>query len=165
MSIGATSKPVNDDMSKKTRTVGEQIEAVMPKSIDDIIRKNRDKASLRFSTPQDLAPIAGEIPPSARAVPISRWNLVTLALSPDGERPVQVHVLVLGWNVNESCTWNTSPVQRYDTKAGLVTTRSGTLYRLAGPQGTDEDLDLIHLCIYLRGSGAGDLYGIPAFFY
>lgn len=151
-------------MSVGKNTVAELLETLVPKSIDDVIRLNRDKATLRFSTPEDLKPLASEIPPSARAVPISRWNLITVALSPAGERPEQ-HVLLLGWNTVDRCTWNTSPVQRLDTAAGLLVTRSGTLYSLAGPQGAEEDLDLLHLCVYLRRSGAGDAFGIPAFFY
>lgn len=149
-------------MAKQTKTVAEQIEAMIPRSLDDIIRLNRDKASLRFVTPEDLEPLACEIPPSVRAVPISIWNLVTLTMH--GEVPER-HVLLLGRNDNENCTWCTSPVQCLDAKAVLLVTRSGTLYSLAGERGTEEDLDLMHLCVYLRRSGAGDAFGIPAFFY
>ncbi len=147
-------------MSKDT--VGAKLQALIPTSIDDVIRTNRDQASLRFSTQEDLGPLAGEILPGARAVPVSLWNFVTLCMH--GEHPVQ-HVLLLGWNDNEDRTWNTSPVRRFDAAAGLVATRSGTIYTVAGPHGAEQDLDLVHLCIYLRQTGAGDFYGIPPFFY
>jgi len=149
-------------MAKRAMTVAEQIMDLIPKSIDDIIRLNRDKASLRFVTLEDLEPLASEIPPSVRAVPISIWNLVTLTMH--GDIPER-HVLLLGRNDNENCTWCTSPVQCLDAKAGLLVTRSGTIYSLAGERATEEDLDLMHLCVYLRKSGAGDAFGIPAFFY
>ena len=144
-------------MSKDT--VGEKLQALIPTSIDDVIRLNKDKASLRFSTKEDLEALAGEILPSGRAVPIAFWNFVTLASS---ERQ---HVFLFGWNNDEGCTWNTSPVQAFDSRAGLIVTRSGSIYGLASPQGAEQDLDLVHLCVYLRKTGAGDFYGIPPFFY
>ena len=148
-------------MREKTKTIAEQLSAMVPKSLDDVIRKNRDKAGLRFSTEEDLAQIASQMPPgSKRAVPVSKWNLVTV-----WEHHAPPFVTLFGRNDDRNRTWSTSPVLQLDSQAKLLVTQSGTLYRLAGEQGTEEDLDLLHVCVWLRQSGAGDYFGIPAFFY
>lgn len=166
--IGSGFKRESADIDKPAKTVGAEtvgalLETLVPKSIDDIIRRHREHACLRFSTKEDLEPLASEILPTVRAVPVSLWNLITLTLSHPKQR--EQHVFLFGWNDNENRTWNTSPVLQLDAAAGLLVTRSGTLYRLAGPQGTEQDLNLLHLCIYLRRSGAREYFGIPAFFY
>ena len=144
-------------------TVEEQLQALIPKNLDDIIRLHRDRASLCISTQEDLQPLASNIPLSPTAVPISRWHFITL----DADTvPARTRVVFLvGWNDHENRTWNTSPVKRYDAAAGLLVTRSGNTYSTAGPQGTEKDLDLRHICIFLRKTGVGDHFGIPAFFY
>lgn len=146
-----------------TKTFEEQVLAMIPKNLDDIIRLHRDRASLRISTQDDLQPLASNIPPSQTAVPISRWHFITLDADTVPTR--QQVVFLVGWNDNENRTWNTSPVKKFDAAAGLVVTRSGNTYRTAGPQGTEKDLDLLHICIFLRQTGVGDYFGIPAFFY
>jgi hypothetical protein len=144
-------------------TVEEQLQVLIPKNLDDIIRVHRDRLSLRISTEEDLQPLASRIPPSPAAVPITRWNFITLdADTVPARRQV---VYLFGWNDHQNQTWNTSQVRRFDAAAGLVVTRSGNTYRTAGPRGTETDLDLLHICVFLRETGVGDYFGIPPFFY
>ena len=153
-----------------TKTVEEQLMALIPSSIDDVIRANKDQVSLRFSTDEDLRVLAATIPagldierPDLFKSSISKWNLLTLNVHTEVE---QAKVIVLfGWNDNQRRTWNTSKVVRIDRGTGLLFTYSGSLYKLHGPQGTPDDLDLLHLCIYMHQTGLGEYLGVPHFFY
>ena len=157
-------------MNKQT-TVEETLKAIMPSSLDDVIRKNRDMASLRFSTEDDLRVLRATIPvdthgtrPNPYAIPISTWVFVTYDVHASEEMK-QRTVHLLGLNEEQGHTWCTSPVQRLDRGTGLLTTRSGTLYRLSGPQGAPEKLDLLRLCGYLHKTQAGTVLGVPHIFY
>ena len=152
------------------KTVEEQLMALIPSSIDDVIRAHKDQASLRFSTDEDLRVLTATIPAGTDSKQyglikgsISKWNLLTL----DVHSKIQQDkfVVLFGWNDNEGQTWNTSPIVRLDRGTGLVFTYSGSLYRLQGPQGTPDDLDLLHLCVYMHQTGAGPHLGVPHFFY
>lgn len=147
-----------------------QLRAILPSSLDDVIRLNREKVSLRFSTETDLQVLAATIPastngtrPNLHVVPIARWHFVTLDVHIAKPHVKTVHVF--GWNDSENKTWNTSPVIRLDRETGLLITRSGTLYKLQGARGKKKDLDLLHLCAYLHTTPAGEFLGVPYIFY
>jgi len=144
-----------------------QLRAILPSSLDEVIRLNRDKVSLRFSTEADLQMLAATIPSSTRgrrpnlfAVPISRWQFVTLDVHIT--EPFRQTVHLFGRNDVEARSWNTSPVLRLDRSTGRLITRSGTLYRLHGGRGANRDLDLLQLCAYLHTTSAGGCLGVPA---
>ena len=153
-----------------TKTVEEQLMALIPSSIDDVIRLHKDQVSLRFSTNEDLRALAATIPagldierPDLFKSSISKWNLVTLDVHSEIQQDTVV--VLFGWNDSQGQTCNTSPIVRLDRGTGLLFTHSGSLYKLQGPQGMPEDLDLFHLCIYMHQTGAGRYLGVPHFFY
>jgi hypothetical protein len=153
-----------------TKTVEEQLKALIPSSIDDVIRAHKDQGSLRFSTNEDLRVLAATIPAGTDSKQyglfkgsISRWNLLTLDVHSEVQQ--DKFVVLFGWNDSQGQTWNTSQIVRLDRGTGLLFTHSGSLYKLRGPQGTPDDLDLLHLCIYLHQTGAGRYFGVPHFFY
>ena len=143
----------------KRKTVEQQLEELLPKSLDDIIRKNREHGSLRLATEADKRAIAHRIVPTGRATPITRWNLITLDVR--GSAPIQYTIMV-GWNDVTGTTWNTSPIVKLDAAAGLVVTRSGTLYRMSGESGAK--IDLLCICAWLHQTPAGKFLGVPEFF-
>jgi len=144
----------------KLKTVEQQLQELLPKSLDDIIRKNRERASLRLATEADRRAIAHRIVPTGRATPISRWNLITLDVR--GADPIRYTILV-GWNDVTRTTWNTSPIVKLDAAAGLVLTRSGTLYGMSGK--SSDKIDLLCICAWLHQTPAGKFLGVPEFFY
>lgn len=148
-------------MTKKT--VEEQLTAIIPSGIDDVIRAHRYQVSLRISTPADLHPLRSTIAGHADGIPVSRWLFVTLDVHIPGLAQQTVHLL--GLNENEGHSWCTSPVTKLNRATRLLYTRSGTLYRLRGTQGTEQDLDLLRLCAYLHQTRIGGYLGVPHIFY
>jgi hypothetical protein len=135
------------------------IEALVPKSLDDIIRKNRDRAQIYLSTPGELAALAApglivDRQASIKGV-LREWSFVTLKV---GRVP---GVILMGHNVTVGQSWGTSVVA--GIADDLVRTRSGSLYRVDGPS-TDQP-DLLHLCAMLWTWGVGESLGVPHIFY
>ena len=129
-----------------------------------------DRASLRFSTNEDLRVLAATIPagmddkqPDLFKGSISKWNLLTIDVHTEVQQ--DKFVVLFGWHDNHGRTFNTGKIVRLDRGTGLLFTYSGSLYKLQGPQGTPDDLDLLHLCIYMHQTGAGRYLGVPHFFY
>lgn len=149
-------------MNKKT--VEEQLKAIFPSSIGDVIRAHRDIASLRFSTEADLSSLAATVKGSEHdGIPISTWLFVTLDVHSPTLDQRTVHLL--GMNESEAQSWCTSPVRQLDRDTKLLCTRSGTTYALKGAPGTEKDLDLLRLCAYLHQTPIGGYLGVPHIFY
>jgi len=75
----------------------QQIEALVPKSLDDIIRRHREQATIRFATGEDKAPLLKTIARGDRTpVAVSRWAFITL------DWHIQEHqskdVILSGWS-------------------------------------------------------------------
>ena len=142
----------------KRKTVEQQLQELLPTSLDDIIRKNRERASLRLATDAEKQAIAHRIAQVGSAIPISRWNLITLEVR--GAEPITI---LVGWNIVAGTTWNTSPILQLDAASGLLGTRSGTLYKMSGESG--DKIDLLCICAWLHQTPAGRFLGVPEFFY
>jgi hypothetical protein len=140
------------------KTVEQQLQELLPRSLDDIIRKNRERASLRLATDADKQAIAHRIASDESATPISRWNLVTLDVR--GTKPITI---LVGWNDVVGTTWNTSPILQLDAESGLLVTRSGTLYKMSGK--SSDKIDLLCICAWLHQTPAGKFLGVPEIFY
>ena len=94
-------------MTKKT--VEEQLKAIIPSGIDDVIRAHRDLASLRFSTDSDLSSLAATVKGSEDdGIPISTWLFVTLDVHSPTLNQRTVHLF--GMNESEGHSWCTSPM-------------------------------------------------------
>ena len=147
----------------KPPTFEEQVAALVPNSIDNVIREHRDAIEIRFATPDDLAPTAAVIPASTAGVPISLWNLVCFdihAPSATGR-----HVRLFGRHDIERRTFHSSAIVRLDLASKLLVTSSGSLYRLEGPGQNPVDMDLVFLCAFMHKTRLGRRYGVPHIFY
>lgn len=147
-------------------SVSAQLEALIPKNLDDIIRKNREKCSLHLSSRDDIAALAKIIVAGQQDIKdeIENWRIVCL----DVEKSVGDRALVLiGDALRAKQVWNTSPLVGIDLASRIVLTRSGTLYRLAGPEGAGEPPTehLLHVCVMLHAWGSGPYLGVPHIFY
>jgi hypothetical protein len=140
----------------------EKLEALIPKGLDDIIRKNREHCQIRHATEADLAPILGTVPQAYPKLVITRWHLVTI--SAGGEYKV---VLLGDIADGTGNTWVTSKVVKLDLESGYLLTNSGSLYMMAkGTKGEGEPSfeQLALLCTYINRGGAGAFFGVPEFF-
>lgn len=135
------------------------IQNLLPKSLDDVIRKHRDHVALRIATPEDKATLRRAISPSREEVQISRWNF--LALETREPMPPVLYVMLVGWRDDASRPWITSPVLGIDPRRGYVFTRSGSLYRTVGE--SSEVIDLPTLCAWLHTTPIGEYLGVPLF--
>lgn len=138
------------------------LEKVLPKSLDDLITINRELASLRIATDEDINNLKSKIPVQEPVAVITRWCLISLDI-PKTEDGRTVLVCLTGYNTTHKSSWMTSPITGIDLDAGLVTTHSGSLYRLEGAR--IDDPDLPYICATLHRWGIGDALGVPSIYF
>lgn len=140
--------------------IAEAVTAAMPKSLDDIIRSRRDRASLRLTTPDEIAALVTHLssdhPPKGE---IADWRLITLLV---GAKPL---VFLVG--DNNGLNWMTSLVTGIDLQSGLLTTKSGSIYKMIGEAGVGEPSlqSLLHICAVFHQWDIGPMYDMPYVFY
>ena len=145
------------------------IEAQIPRSLDDIITKNREFASQYSATKKQVAALQKTIPhPGDQLIKksINDWRLVTLDIKHAGE--VARYVRLLGYHDEaRGCCTLTSPILGIDLGTGIVVTRSGSFYRLVGPCGQGEPtlFQLLLVCADFHNVGYGRFFGVPHVYY
>jgi hypothetical protein len=152
--------------------VQKTLEKLTPRSLDDIVRRNRDRCRIGLATPDELTVRAAKIPPQRTRQTISEWRMIAIraiGLEPDVEIDGFLGnscVALLGQVADLQRLWITSAVLRIDADAGLVRTRN-SLYRVSGAAaaGEPDEAALIFLCATLHRWGVGAFLGAPAFFY
>lgn len=147
-----------------TNSLEQAVKELIPKSLDEIIRANRDTCSLSLSTSEELdeLPMIVEVMahPKPVSATLSNWRFVCLK-----EGGTQAHFLT-GIHEAQSCVWATSVIVAIDLKHGLALTRSGSIYQL-GTKGEGEpgpDI-LLHICAQFHNWGIGKMLGVPHVFY
>jgi len=133
------------------------LEDLIPKSIDDIIRRNRELVTLEVvqaeSLPRLLKPIAPRRIEQDNA--ISDWRFIKL----NGAGIEKV--MLLGTKPDHRA-WITSEVQQIDLDNQLVITKSGTLYALCKPgEGAPPFQHLAMICAAFNQWGFGEFLGVP----
>ena len=132
---------------------------LMPKSLSDIIRLNRDLAELRLSKTAEIDSLVGKVDtPSGIKDEIDNWRLVSLV----DKTNHTTQVLLIGDSTLRNHPAITSPVLRIDFAKGIVLTRSQSVYKL-GNRGLGEppEDDLLCLCAALHRWGSGNALGVP----
>lgn len=146
--------------------LGAQLAALIPKTLDDIVRINRDACAVRLATAEDISPCEREISLASCVLKdrLSDWRLICIDTRPVGGA---AQVFVVGQAQAAGTVWNTSSVIGIDRRTGVVLTRSGSCYLLLGPQAEGEPPidDLIHICVTFHKWGFGQALGVPHFFY
>lgn len=142
------------------------LEDLTPKSLDDIVRKNRQSCSIHLTADEDLAALTRSIIADESDIKdeIDDWRVVCYHRTP--ELGGKAHLLI-GHALRANCSWVTSSISAIDPGAGLATTRSGSIYRLHGPRGEYEPPTdhLMCLCALLHTWGSGSTLGVPYFFF
>lgn len=140
------------------------LEALIPKSLDDVIRRNRDAASLRLTTDKELFELYESIIPGPLKETIEDWRFISLQLqTPDRSATL---TFLLGNRLSNGNPRITSDVIKVDLDRGLVVTKSGSLYKL-GTKGVDQPPfeGLVMICSAFHSWGFGEALGIPNFYY
>lgn len=142
------------------RDVEEQLQALTPSSLDNIIRENRDQAAICLSSDAEIAALAADIHGHEVKDVIDDWRLISLVLRGPGGI-----IILLGNRRSDSSPAGTSMVLRVDLASNLAVTKN-SMYGL-GQRGIGEpgENQLIHLCAQLNGWGVGKHLGIPPFFF
>ena len=144
-------------------SIEQALEKLIPKSLDDVIRKNREKFRLALATEDELAKLESNVPDSPIRYILTDWQVVMLhATLEDGAKIASPRLV--GSVVETGESWITSHVISIDTGKSLVKTRN-SFYRVVGPRVGEEKLDLLNICIALHQWGLGTYLGVPDFFY
>ncbi|MDB5411530.1 MAG: hypothetical protein JWL84_6442 [Rhodospirillales bacterium] len=149
----------------------EALEKMIPRSLDDVVRANRDRFQIGLATAAEAAARAARIAPACTRDTIEVWRIIAFrSLDPPndidaGEVPGNSLLSLLGQSSRMKRGWITSQIMQIDFENRLVQTRN-SLYAL-GVEGAGEPPadDLIHLSAACHIWGFGDLIGAPAFFY
>ena len=140
--------------------VGENLAALVPQGLDGVITRNRDAASLRLASAQEIASLERTI---GRGRPVKEdlddWRFITYAVP--GKRLLHVHLL----GYNDQGPRMTSAVTGIDLPGGLVATHSGSVYRLIGEMGKGEPdkFQIMNICAVFHAWGRGEILGVPRF--
>jgi hypothetical protein len=142
------------------------LDDLIPKSLDEIIRKNRDKVSLRLAIADDFA----ALPPMVSSIDhqrlvratINEWRMVCIVVSPElgGNK-----LILTGMHQAQGCTWCTSAIVSVDLENSLALT-SNSIYQLGSKGEGEPDMHiLLHICHCLNSWGMGEYLGALPIFY
>jgi len=151
---------------KESEQLAAQIEAMMPKSLDDIVRLNRDKAIVRLALPEEIMALEKPIDPGRTPNQMMNdWRIIALVRFPDQDGPGGTDLMLLG-SVRAGIAKITSDLVEIDLDNGLVITQSGSLYKL-GKKGEGEPpfQHLAMVCAAFHSWGFGSFLGAPRFFF
>lgn len=135
---------------------------LVPKSIDDIIRANRDELRLALATDAELKTLETTLADAPVAHQITKWNVLMLHMT--SERGQVSSPRLIGKVAGTRESWITSHVFGVDFQKGLVMTRN-SLYQITGPRAAEENTDLLRICAALHEWRLGTRYGVPHIFY
>ncbi|OQW68724.1 MAG: hypothetical protein BVN34_08610 [Proteobacteria bacterium ST_bin12] len=150
-------EPIIDGNDDKLAAV---IEAMIPKSMDDIIRKNREVVQLRLANETDISKLQAEIEEDNPVFILDNWNLLAF------DRLGVTTVHLIGDVRGESEPRITSKAIEIDMKRHVLTTISGNLYRMGSRNDGEPNTEKLYLiCAYMHEWGIGQMLGVPHFFY
>lgn len=150
----------NKRSAEMNEKLAASIEDLIPKSLDDIIRLNRDKAQLRLTTDEEILELYHDITPGNPKDIIDDYSLITLV----SESLTQV--FLLGDVRRTGIQRITSVVLQIDADRQLLTTKSGSLYQLGTPSpGLPDAHQLMCVCAAFHSWKFGAVLGVSHFFY
>jgi len=140
--------------------LAQNVDDIIPKFLDDVIRKNRNLFELGLSIIEDIQAIHIEIQPGMPVKDvIDDWRLISFR----DKRTGRNQVLLLGDSQKKGNSWITSSIVLIDLPQNIVVTKSMSVYKL-GSQGNGEPprRHLIHVCAALHKWGLGAALGVRA---
>lgn len=148
-------------MNTENKNTGAQFEALLPKCLDDLIRINRDQASLGLATPEEIMGLHYEIIPRKPKETLNDWRLIALHIKPLN----QTQFFMLGYLSFTGTPRITSDVKHMDLDRGLIMTRN-SLYALGkSGEGEPHFEHLLLVCAAFHRWGMGAVLGMLEVFY
>lgn len=140
------------------------VQDLLPQSLDEIVRANRDKFRLSFATAEEMKSLERDIPSGGPVRhTLEGWNVLMMHATAGG-KVLSVPKLLGSVEGTGQC-WITSTIKALDLDTGLVHTEN-SLYRVVGPRSFEPSVHLLlHVCVFLNQRGAGPFLGLPEFFY
>ena len=136
------------------------IEAIKPKCLDDIIRKNRDKLQLLLANETDIQNLHSDLDASNPKDIFDDWSLIAFVTKD------KTYLRLIGEARSCKKTKMTSIILKTDMRQKLISTLSGSLYQLGTQNGGEPDLhQRIFICSFLHDIWLGPSFGVPEFFY
>lgn len=136
------------------------IEAIKPQSLDDIIRKNRDKLQLLLANETDIQNLHSDIDASNPKDIFDDWSLIAFVTQD------KTYLRLIGEARSCKKTKITSIILKTDMGQKVVSTLSGSLYQLGIPNQGEPDLhQRIFICSFMHDIWLGPSFGVPEFFY
>lgn len=139
------------------------IEDMVPKLLDDIVRKHRDECKILMSTINDFASLAPMVSSMSEQkqvrATIDEYRIICLL--------AQNHKLLFltGIRRADCVPYMTSDVVSVDFANNFVLTKN-SLYEIGSKGEGEPDFHiLLHICAVLHKWGVGNYYGIPHIFY
>ena len=137
---------------------------IIPKSLDEIIRHNRDFAQLRITTDIEIMKLYAPLTQVRVKEVINDWRFISLVLQYNDKTLNQVHLL--GDKDSNGLPRITSIVRKIDLDRQLIYTNSGSLYQLGSPgSGEPNQSQLYLICAAFNNWGIGKEFEILPIFY
>lgn len=150
-------KPLNNNNGCQ---LVDAIEAKKPKSLDDIIRKNRDRLQLRLANDSEIQKLHSDIDAASTKDIFDDWSLIAFVTED------KTYLRLIGEARSCNKTKFTSIIMKADMGQKVVCTLSGSTYQLGTPNVGEPDLNQrIFICTYLHDIWLGPTFGVPEFFY
>ena len=137
------------------------IEDLKPKSLDDIIRKNRESFQIRLATQADIQERLADVDANNPKDIFDNWSLVAMV-----GKDKKTFLRLVGEFRSSKETKISSNLFAIDMKKQVLHSFSGSVYKLGIPnKGEPAPYQLIFICSFLHDIGIGSLFGVPHFFY
>ena len=151
-----------ENIDETTEKLTAAIQALIPQSLDDIIRINREHVQLRLATDEEVFDLHKVITPGEPKDVIDEWNLIALC-QPELDT---TFVFLLGDIRRNGHQRITSDVTGIDLDKQLLITKSGSLYQLGTPKNGAPNVDQLYMvCAAFHSWGFGNMLGVPHFSY
>lgn len=131
----------------------------IPKSLDDIVRQNREHLQIREATTEEIHALRAEINPDPRHVKdrLHDWTIASFIL--ESNPPV---LMVLGDRERDGMAIRSNFIVGIDMDRGFLTTESGSIYQLGTKAQDDPSIHQLSLvCEYLFSRRMGKRFLIP----
>lgn len=137
---------------------------LVPKSLDDIIRKNRNELKLEYVIPDELSTLNQPFKITNLKGTIEDAFLYKRIISGNEIE----HIFLVGFMKLEDdrVAYHTSPLKLIDLENRAVLTNSGSHYMITNFSNHNPIQDLlIHICVVAHRDGWGEHFDVPHFFY
>lgn len=136
------------------------IEALKPKTLDEIIRENRDKLQLLLANETEIQNLNSDLDARNPKDIFDDWSLIAFVTKD------KTYLRLIGEARSCKKTKMTSIVLKTDMTQKVVSTLSGSLYQLGIPNEGEPNLNQrIFICSFLHDIWLGPSFGVPHFFY